>query len=168
MSEATLETTQLQVTLSPEEAKVLPSKPAVECGRGHMNDPYPHNGKCVECGVYLPSNPTILTSEQVADANRRRASGGKSQDEIARGILEDEGIPWDEATEGLRQLSLQFVKSKNYKTLELILQQIGVLKAKPKPGEETTELKYEVSLSATSVDDLTRSLSDLEAALRID
>ena len=155
-------------TLSLEETKVLPSKPAVECGRGHMNDPYPHNGKCVECGVYLPSNPTILTSEQVAEANRRRAAGGKSREEIAHGVLEDEGVPWDDATEGMRQLALLFAKSKNTKTYELILQQIGVLKAKPKPGEEATELKYEVSLTGRSVEDLTRSLSDLEDVLRID
>ncbi len=82
--------------------------------------------------------------------------------------LEDEGIPWDTATEGLRQLSLQFAKSKNYKTLELILQQIGVLKAKPKPGEEATELKYEVTLTGGSVEDLKRSLADLQQVLRID
>ena len=157
-----------EATLLLEAPKVSPPKPAVECSRGHYNDPYPYDGKCVECGVYLPSNPTVLTSEQVAEANRRRASGGKSQEEIARSILEDDGLPWDDAPEGLRQLALLFAKSKNTKTYELILQQIGVLRAKPKPGEEQTELKYEVSLTSSSIEDLKRSLQDLDDLLRID
>lgn len=155
-------------TRLPEEPKESPRLQAVSCSRGHWNSPYPTNGKCTSCGVYLPSNPDVLTSETAAEYSRNRAAGGKSQEEIARGILEDEGIPWGTATEGLRQLSLQFAKSKNYKTLELILQQIGVLKAKPKPGEEQTELKYEVSLTSSNVEDLRRSLSDLEDVLRID
>lgn len=155
-------------TRLPIEPDESPRLPAVTCSRGHWNSPYPTNGKCVECGVYLPSNPDVLTSESAAEHNKRRVEGGKSREEIARGILEDEGIPWGTATEGLRQLSLQFAKSKNYKTLELILQQIGVLKAKPKPGEEATELKYEVSLTSSNVEDLRRSLSDLNEVLRID
>ena len=158
-----------EATLLLEAPKVIPRTPSpVECSRGHPNDPYPENGKCVVCQVYLPDNKEGFTSEDMAEINKRKAEGGKTQDEIARGVLEDEGVPWDEATEGMRQLSLLFAKSKNTKTYELILQQIGVLKAKPKPGEEQTELKYEVSLSAGSVEDLKRSLSDLEAVLRID
>ena len=153
------------VTLSQEQTSQPSAKPAVECARGHWNDPYPNDGKCVDCGLYLPANPTVLTSEQVAEANRRRASGGKSMDEIAHRVLEDEGIPWDKATEGLRQLALQFAKSKNTKTLELILQQIGVLKAKPKPGDEPTELVYALTLSAGTVAELERSLAVLEALL---
>ena len=104
----------------------------------------------------------------MAEINKRKAEGGKTRDEIARGVLEDEGIPWDDATEGMRQLALLFAKSKNVKTYELILQQIGVLKAKPKPGEEQTELKYEVTLTAGSLESIKRSLSDLDDALRID
>ena len=155
-------------TLSLEATKVSPRLMPVECSRGHWNDPYPNNGKCVECGVYLPSNPATFTTETATEATELRDGGKKSREEIAHGVLEDEGVPWDDATEGMRQLALLFAKSKNTKTYELILQQIGVLKAKPKPGEEATELKYEVSLTGRSVEDLKRSLSDLNDALRID
>ena len=68
----------------------------------------------------------------------------------------------------MRNLVFRYAKEGNNRTLELLLQQVGALKAKPKPGEEATELKYEVSLSAGNVEDLKRSLADLEAVLRID
>ena len=154
-----------EATLSPEVAVVSPRLPSVECSRGHLNDPYPDNGRCTVCGIYLAVNPDAYTSESAAESNRRKAGGEKSREEIAHGVLEDEGVPWDEATEGMRQLALLFAKSKNTKTYELILQQIGVLKAKPKPGEEQTELKYEVSLTAGSVESIKRSLSDLDGLL---
>lgn len=160
---------QTGATLLQEEAKVVPSVPSpVECSRGHWNDPFPENGKCTVCHVYLPGNKQGFSSEDMAEINIRKAEGGKTRDEIARGVLEDEGIPWDDATEGMRQLALLFAKSKNVKTYELILQQIGVLKAKPKPGEEQTELKYEVTLTAGSLESIKRSLADLDDALRID
>ena len=156
-----------EATLSPEATEVIPSSPSpVECFRGHMNDPFPENGKCTVCHVYLPGNKQGFKSEDMAEINRRKAEGDKSREQIAHDVLEDEGLPWDEATEGLRQLAFMFAKSKNIKTYELILQQIGVLKAKPKPGEEATELKYEVSLTADSVDSLKRSLSDLDDVLK--
>ena len=154
-----------EVTSSQEKLKEASRPPACYCARGHLNDPYPENGQCTECNVFLPANPSAITSELAGEYNRRRASGGKSQDEIAHSVLEDEGILWDKATEGLRQLALQFAKSKNVKTLELILQQIGVLKAKPKPGEENPELTYELTLTAGTVQELKRSLSDLDALL---
>ena len=135
--------------------------PPVECKRGHLNDPYPENGQCTECNIFLPANPYALDSESGKEVRAMGVGGAKTREEIAHGVLEDEGVPWDEATEGMRQLALLFAKSKNTKTYELILQQIGVLKAKPKPGEEQTELKYEVSLTAGSVESIKRSLSDL-------
>lgn len=140
----------------------------VECKQGHINDPYPENGQCVVCSTFLPGNPYKLDSEKAKDARAKGVGGAKAIEESAHKILEDEGIPWDEATEGMRLLAMQFAKNGHNKTLELILQQIGVLKAKPKPGEEATELKYEVSLTSSNVEDLKRSLSDLEAVLRID
>ena len=160
MSDATL----LQEETKEERGVVAP----VECKHGHINDPYPENGLCVECGIWLPGNKYRLHGEEAKNAPTRGKIRRRSQEQIAKNVLEDEGVPWKEATEGLRQLALMFAKSKNVKTLELILQQIGVLKAKPKPGEEATELKYEVSLTSGSVEDLKRSLSDLDDALRID
>ncbi len=155
-----------EVAPSPEATEVKPRTPSpVECSRGHPNDPYPENGKCVVCQVYLPDNKEGFKSEDMAEINRRKAEGDKSREQVAHDVLEDEGLPWDDATEGLRQLAFMFAKSKNIKTYELILQQIGVLKAKPKPGEEATELKYEVSLTADSVDSLKRSLADLDDVL---
>ena len=156
-----------QVTRLQAKPKISSRRPAVECARGHLNDPYPENGQCIECSLFLPANPYALTSEMMPEINRRKAEGGKSRDEIARDVLEDEGIEWDEATEGMRQLALLFAKSKNTKTLELIYQQIGVLKAKPKPGEENPELTYEVVLTGANVGDLQRSLADLDDLLRI-
>ena len=145
-----------------EKTEVSPRPEAVECNRGHWNDPYPYDGKCTSCGVYLPSNPDVLTSETASEYRRNQAQVGKSREEIAHSVLEDEGVKWDDATEGMRQLALLFAKSKNVKTYELILQQIGVLKARPKPGEEVTEIRHELSLTASNVADLQRSLSDLE------
>ena len=154
-----------EVTSSQEKPKKASRLPAVECARGHMNDPYPESGQCVECSIFLPANPYVMTGEEAGEHNRRRASGGKSQTEIAHRVLEDEGIGWDDATEGMRQLALQFARTSNNKTLELILQQVGALKAKPKPGEENQELTYELTLTAGTVEELKRSLADLDALL---
>ena len=142
--------------------------PPVECARGHYNDPYPENGQCTECSIYLPANPAKFTPDTGKEARARGVGGDKSRDEIAHGVLEDEGVPWDDATEGMRQLALLFAKSKNTKTYELILQQIGVLKAKPKPGEEAVKVEYQVAITAATVDSLKDSLQDLADILRID
>ena len=156
-------------TLSLEETKVITGLPSsAECWRGHVNDPYPENGMCTVCSAFLPGNKEGFKSEDMAEINKRKAEGDKSREQIAKDVLEDEGLRWDDATEGLRQLAFMFAKSKNIKTYELILQQIGVLKAKPRPGEEQTELKYEVSLTADTIDSIKGRLSDLNDILRID
>ena len=152
-------------TLHQEQEQPARRLKAAECARGHWNEPYPDNGKCTVCGLYLAANPDVLTSESAAEYRGLQAGGARSREEIARAILEDEGIPWEKATEGLRQLSLQFAKSKNTKTLELILQQIGVLKAKPKPGEEQQAVEYQAVLTAGGVAALERSLAVLQALL---
>ena len=150
------------VAPSPVQTQEQPRLDAVECSRGHWNDPYPHNGKCVDCGVYLPSNPDALTTDTAKNLQAQRRLGTKAQDQIAHDVLKDEGIAWEDATEGMRQLALLFAKSKNVKTYELILQQIGVLKARPKPGEADVEVRHEVVLAAPTVDALGRSLDDLK------
>lgn len=137
----------------------------VVCKRGHLNDPYPENGQCVVCSCFLPGNPYKLDSESGKDAKAKAHGGKKAIEESAQRILEDEGIPWDEATEGMRLLAIQFAKNGNNKTLELILQQIGVLKSKPRPGESETVVEYQVSLTAPTVEGLKRSLADLESLL---
>ena len=158
-----------EVTLSLEEAEVTERINApVECKRGHWNDPYPENGQCAVCSTFLPGNPYKLDSEKAKDTRAKGVGGKKAIEASARMILEDEGIPWEKATEGLRLLAMQFAKNGHNKTLELIYQQIGVLKAKPRPGEEQTELKYEVSLTADTIDSIKGSLQDLNAILRID
>ncbi len=156
-----------EVATSPVSAVIPPRLEAVACSRDHWNDPYPENGRCTTCGVYLPSNPDALTAETAKDLQVRRRIGTKAQEEIAHDVLVDEGVEWDDAPEGMRQLALLFAKTKNVKTYELILQQIGVLKARPKPGETAVEVKHELSLTAGNVGDLKRSLSDLQDVLRI-
>lgn len=157
-----------EATRSPEETEESEGRSAVSCSRGHLNDPYPSNGQCTECSIFLPANPYVLKSEDMDEINKRKALGGKTREEIARSILEDEGVEWDSATETLRQLALQFAKSKNTKTIELILQQIGVLRAKPRPGEADTVVEYQVILTGASVEALKDSLQDLDDLLRID
>ena len=155
-----------EVAPSPVQTEEPPSiHAAVECSKGHVNDPYPDNGKCIVCQVYLPGNPYVLKSEDMAEINKRTAAGGKTREQIAHDVLEDEGIAWDDATEGMRQLALLFAKSKNVKTYELILQQIGVLKARPKPGEMEVAVMHELSLTAGNVEALSRSLKDLKRIL---
>lgn len=152
-------------TLLQEETKVSTRQEPVKCSKGHLNTPYPGDGRCVECGIYLDNNPDVFTPDSAAEGRKVRSTLEGAREKTARRLLEDEGIPWDNATEGLRQLAMRYIKDGNNKTLELLLQQVGALKAKPKPGEEATELKYEVSLTAGSVEDLKRSLSDLEEVL---
>ena len=155
-----------EATLSLEEAKESPRLTTVTCSRGHENTPYPENGRCVVCQTYLPGNPDALTSEKAKEINEKTKEGTRAQREVARRLLSDEGIEWAAATEGLRQLAFRYAKDGNNRTLELLLQQVGALKAKPKPGEEQTELKYEVSLTAASVDSLQQSLADLDGLLK--
>ena len=153
--------TPLQEQAKPAERANAP----VTCKRGHLNDPYPENGQCAVCSCFLPGNPYKLDSEKGKDARARGHGGKKAIEASAQRILEDEGIPWDEATEGMRLLAIQFAKNGNNKTLELILQQIGVLKAKPKSAEGDTVVEYQVSLTAATVEGLKRSLADLESLL---
>ena len=148
-----------------EATEVISRPEPAECSNGHMNSPYPGDGKCTECGLYLPGNPDVFTPDSAAEGRKVRTAREEKNEKTARLILEDEGVRWDDATEGLRQLALHYANKKNNKTLELILQQVGALKAKPKPGEEQTELKYEVSLTAGSVESIKRSLSDLAELL---
>lgn len=157
-----------QATPLQEELEESPRLTTVVCSRGHENTPYPTNGRCVVCQTYLPGNPSALTSEKAKEINEKAKEGTKAQREVARRLIEDKGTKWAAATEEIRQLALQYAKTGNNRTLELFLQQMGLLKARPKPGEEQTELKYEVSLTSSNVEDLRRSLSDLEAVLRID
>ena len=157
-----------EATLLLEAPKETPRLTTVTCSRGHENSPYPESGRCVVCQTYLPGNPSALTSEKAKEINERAKDGTKAQREVARRLLEDKGIKWAAATEELRQLALQYAKTGNNRTLELFLQQMGTLKAKPKPGDEQVKTEYQVVLSAGSVEDLKRSLSDLEAVLRID
>ena len=154
-----------EVAPSPVQTQERPPLAPTECSRGHLNDPYPDDGRCMTCNIFLPSTPGRLNSERAKELQARRRITTKAQDEIARDVLADEGVPWDEATEGMRQLALLFAKSKNVKTYELILQQIGVLKARPKPGETEVEVKHELSLTAPSVDSLSKSLDDLKRIL---
>ena len=153
-------TTVTQSQVETTEQTGVPS--SVECWRGHVNDPYPDNGMCVVCSAYLPGNTEGFKSEDMLEINRRKAEGAKTREQIAHDVLEDEGISWEDATEGMRQLALLFAKSKNVKTYELILQQIGQLKARPKPGEADVEVKHELSLTARTVDSLSKSLDDLK------
>ena len=140
-----------EATLLLEAPKETPRLTAVTCSRGHENSPVPETGRCVVCQTYLPGNPSALTSERAKEINERAKEGTKAQREVARRLLSDEGVEWTSATEGLRQLALGYAKTGNNRTLELLLQQVGALRARPKPGEEQTELKYEVTLTGGRV-----------------
>ncbi len=67
MSEATL------LLEAPKETERLNAP--IECNKGHINDPYPENGKCVVCSTFLPGNPYKLDSEK-AKAARAKGVGG--------------------------------------------------------------------------------------------
>ena len=131
----------------------------VTCAKGHINDPYPEDGLCTTCHIFLPDNQ----ASAIAAGARREFT--RAQKDVAKGLLEDEGISWQSATEVLKQLALSYAKTQHNKTLELMLQQIGTLRARPKPGEEQTVTEYQVTLSADTVDSLARSLAVVQGLL---
>ncbi len=141
----------------------------VECKVcGTFNDPYPETGRCVGCSKWLKGNKSGFDSETAKQAQDARKSLTKSQKEIARKILKDEGVSWKSATEGLRQLAKQFAKTGNIKTYELILQQLDKLKAKPKSSEDAPDAEIVVYLTSDTVENLAKSLEVLDelSALR--
>ena len=131
----------------------------VVCAKGHENDPYPEDGRCTECHIFLPNNQASI----LPDGSRREFT--QRQKDIAKGLLEDEGIKWNEASEVLRQLSLNYAKTQNNKTLELMLAQVGTLKARPRPGDTEQVTEFQVVLSAETTGNLERSLAVLDRLL---
>ena len=128
----------------------------VHCSDGHYNFPYPESGMCGTCNNFLPGN-------SAASAGKVDHKGfSKTQRAVAARVLADEGVSWASAPEAMKQLALQFSKTRNNKTLELILSQLSKLKARPKPGEERRETKFEINLTSNTLENLHRSLDELD------
>ncbi len=130
----------------------------VTCAKGHLNDPYPESGRCVVCNNFLKGNRNIMTTEKAAELTERKKTGTKAHEETAQKIVEGEGFKWKEVTETIRQLVLNYAKQGNLKDLELALQQMGKLRAKPKQAEEAEDIVIEVHVS----DKLLESLEVLD------
>jgi len=129
---------------------------------GLLNDPYPETGRCIGCSRWLKGNKSRFNSETRRSWGRDAKSATLSQKEIAHKILKDEGIGWNSATEGLRQLAIQFAKTGHIKTYELILQQLDRLKARPKSSEDVVEAEIVVYLTSDTVENLEKSLEVLD------
>ena len=130
-------------------------KVAVVCAKGHEHSTYPESGLCQSCGIFLPENQ----ASALAAGTRREIT--RAQLDVAERLLDDEGVVWKEAPEVLRQLAQSYAKTQNIKTLEMMLSQIGTLKARPRPSVPEVEAAYVVNLTADTVDNLERSLDVL-------
>ena len=132
----------------------------VKCSAGHVNDPYPSSGMCVVCNNYLPGN------EAASSTRGKNLIFTKDQKDVAKRLLEGEGIKWPSAPETLRQLALGYAKTGQLRALEMMMGQIGTLRARPKPGEEVREEIYNIHLTSNTVENLHRSLHDLNELLK--
>ena len=126
----------------------------VSCNQGHLNDPYPENGMCVVCGNFLKGNRHRMDSKKAAELDELKKTGTKAHSETARKIVEDEGFKWEEVTQTIRLLVENYVKRGNLKEMELALQQMGKLKAKPKQAEDVDETIIEVHVSDAVLESL--------------
>ncbi len=134
-------------------------KEPIECKLGHINDPYPENGRCIVCGKFLPGNESGFDSETAKTHAARKRNQQKILDEQAKALIKEAGFDvYKEAPMHLRMAAETAVRTRNMKDLEFFTQQTKQLTAKPKGAEDIKTATIEVFVS----DKLLESLRHLE------
>ena len=108
----------------------------VECNNGHVNDPYPENGKCVVCGNFLPGNPNRFDREKSGGMNTSKHAMARNLKQKARDLIEGVGLDPFDVPKHITMMADTTAKTGNSKDMEFFLQQTGLLTAKPKAAEE--------------------------------
>jgi hypothetical protein len=131
----------------------------VECKDGHINDPYPENGRCIVCGKWLPGNSSAYDAETAKTHAARKRNQKKMLDEQAKLLIKEAGFPvYKDAPMHLRMAAETATRTRNMKDLEFFTQQTKQLTAKPKGSEDIKTATIEVFVS----DKLLESLRHLE------
>ena len=133
----------------------------VECKNGHVNDPYPENGQCVVCSMWLPGNKNIFKKEHTGEASTSRAAHKRALLAKAKELLEDLKVEWKEAPKHLRMIAETATRTSNSKDMEFLLQQVGELKAKPKSAEEFAEAEIVVNVDMKAMGETLKVLDGL-------
>ena len=132
----------------------------VECSQGHLNDPYPENGRCIVCGHFLPKNPMALDSEKGRELQQRQMDQKLMLEERAHQLIKEAGFDvYEDAPMHLRMAAETAVRTRNMKDLEFFTQQTKQLTAKPKGAEDIKTATIEVFIEG---DKLLESLRQLE------
>lgn len=134
----------------------------VNCNQGHLNDPYPDNGRCVVCGNFLKGNRNIMTTEKQKELTAFKKTGTKAHRETAHQIVSDDGFEWDDIGEGNRTLVMNWVTRNDRASYVLYLEQMRKRQAAPKATEEVEATVVEIHVS----DALLESLEQLREISR--
>ena len=132
----------------------------VTCNQGHLNDPYPENGRCIVCGHFLKGNPAAIDSEKGRELQQRQMDQKLMLEERSHHLIKEAGFDvYDEAPMHLRMAAETAVRTRNMKDLEFFTQQTKQLKAKPKGAKDIKDAIIEVFIEG---DNLLESLRHLE------
>ena len=126
----------------------------VECARGHMNDPYPEDGKCVECHIFLPGNPdAIYDAERARELNEHKTAHEQNREKRAKKYIEEAGGTWEKTDAIMQDLAIRYATTLNRHDGELLLKQLERLKAPPRLKEELAADEIINEFTAPSVGD---------------
>jgi len=132
---------------------------------GHFNDPYPKGGQCTECTGMLLGNSFVFKSEDMKDINVRKAQHEKEILNRAKQYIKDAGLVWKETPAIIQDLAIRAATTKNRSDITLLLQQLEMLKPKPKSTEGFIETQFSLELSAKNIEELQNSLEVLDGLL---
>lgn len=133
---------------------------------GTVNDPYPENGMCTECKGFLKGNPYKLQSEDMEGIARRKTTRERGIKSRAKQYIKDAELSWGETPAITQDLAIRFATTKDRHDGELLLQQLDMLKARPKSSEDYVEAEYSIELTADTVEALQESLNVLDTISR--
>ena len=141
-------------------------KPATCTKCKTVNDPYPEDGLCRQCRSFLKGNPYTLQSEDMPGVEKRKSGRRQQIENRAKQYTTDAELKWSETPAITQDLAIRFATTKDRHDGELLLQQLDMLKARPKSSEDLVETEFSVVLTAKNVGALEQSLEVLDALTR--
>ena len=131
-----------------------------------VNDPYPEDGLCKQCRGFLKGNPYTLQSKDMAGVARNKTAREVKIKNRAKQYTTDAELKWSETPAITQDLAIRFATTKDRHDGELLLQQLDMLKARPKSSEDLVETEFSVVLTAKNVEALEQSLEVLDGLTR--
>lgn len=139
----------------------------VHCAKGHLNDPYPEDGRCVQCKIWLPGNPFKTEPGYGAEISEKRDLRREQILKRAKQYVEEAGREWDNDIDAILQdLAIRAVTTKDRHDMSLLLVELGKKHATPKSSEEVVAAEFSVVITGETVATIQESIDELDALSR--